>query len=76
MWIVAVLSDGPLRGQHVEIDVLNSKPPKQLELVDANGALYTYIIGRASTRARRWTYCYLAGRSVAGVAGVADRRAG
>jgi hypothetical protein len=73
MWIVAVLSDGPLRGQHVEIDVLNSKPPKQLELVDANGELNTYVIGRASTRARRWTYCYLAGR---GVASVADRRAG
>jgi hypothetical protein len=73
MWIVAVLSDGPLRGQHVEIDVLNSKPPKQLELVDANGELYAYVLARASTRARRWSYCYFRG---SGVGGVADRRAG
>jgi hypothetical protein len=59
MWIVAILSDGPLRGHQLEIDVLNSGPPKMLDLDHSDGERYTYTLGRASSRARRWSYCYL-----------------
>ena len=58
MWIIAVLTDGPLRGERVEVESDGFRPPTHLDL-STGGSTLIYTLGRATARARQWNYCYV-----------------
>ncbi len=68
MWVVAVLSDGPLQGQRIEIEATAAKPPGRLELTYDGDFVYVYTLGGASSKARRWNYRYLSRTEIDAVA--------
>jgi len=42
--ITASLEDGPMQGDHVEVDVLEGRPPKTLDLVADDGSTCRYCL--------------------------------
>jgi hypothetical protein len=58
MWIVAVLSDGPLRGRRFEVEAQAGRAPRELLFADPDAISYTYSLTKSNTRARHWSYAY------------------
>jgi hypothetical protein len=42
--ITAALADGPMKGDHVEVEVLEGRPPKTLDLAADDGSTCRYCL--------------------------------
>ena len=42
--ITAVLDDGPMKGDHMEVEVLEGRPPKTLDLAAGDGSTCRYCL--------------------------------
>lgn len=58
--IIAALDDGPMRGDDIEVEVLEGRPPKTLDLAAADGTTCRYCLaGWVQTgRSARYTFLY------------------
>ena len=66
MRIVAILLDGPLKGQRRHIDTdYYGRVPQQLDVHVAPAVAHRYIAAGASSRANAWNYRYVAPPPVA-----------
>ena len=58
--IVATFDDGPLQGDRIEVEVLEGRPPKTLDLVAGDGSTCRYCLAGwvQSGRSAAYTFLY------------------
>jgi hypothetical protein len=57
--ITAVLEDGPLRGGTFDVEPVEGRPPKTIEVPDAEGGRYRYCLAQWAQRGSFAAYTFL-----------------
>ncbi len=59
--ITAVLEDGPMKGERSEVEVLEGRPPKTLDLTAADGSTCRYCLAgwMQAGESASYTFLYL-----------------
>ena len=57
--IAAALDDGPLKGDRLEVEMLEGRPPKTLDLVAGDGSTCRYCLTNLVQGGRSATYTFL-----------------
>jgi hypothetical protein len=57
--VTAVLTDGPLRGETVAVELVEGRPPKTLDVGPRNGTTYRYCLARWTQRGPEARYTFL-----------------
>ena len=55
----AVLEDGPLKGKTVEVEVVEGRPPKTVDIPDENGGTYRYCLAEWTQEGMTAAYTFL-----------------
>ena len=55
----ALLDDGPLRGKTVEVDAVEGRPPKTVDVPDAQGGTYRYCLTEWTQEGMTAAYTFL-----------------
>jgi hypothetical protein len=58
--ITAVLEDGPMQGDSIDVEVLEGRPPKTLDLTASDGGACRYCLSgwMQAGRSARYTFLY------------------
>jgi hypothetical protein len=58
--ITAKLGDGPMRGDHIEVELLGGRPPMTLDLAAVDGSTRRYCLAELiqSGSSARYTFLY------------------
>jgi len=57
--ITASLDDGPMKGKHVKVDMLQGRPPMTLDLVAGDGTTCRYCLDRLVQSGQSAIYTFL-----------------
>jgi hypothetical protein len=57
--ITAALDDGPMSGEQIEVEVLEGRPPKTLDLVAGDGSTCRYCLAGWVQTGESATYTFL-----------------
>ena len=57
--VTAVFADGPLGGTDIEVDPVEGRPPKTVDVPADDGATYRYCLAEWTQSGRSASYTYL-----------------
>ena len=57
--ITAELDDGPLRGRRIDVEVVEGRPPKTIEVPESDGGTCRYCLARWEQAGRAASYTFL-----------------
>ena len=57
--ITAELDDGPLRGRRIDVDVVEGRPPKTIEVPEADGGTCRYCLAHWEQAGGAASYTFL-----------------
>jgi hypothetical protein len=57
--MVAELKDGPLRGRSVDVDAVEGRPPKTVDIADDDGGTCRYCLAEWTQAGRSAAYTFL-----------------
>jgi hypothetical protein len=57
--VQALLEDGPLRGKSVEVEPVEGRPPKTIDLPDEKGQVYRYCLAQWTQEGMTAAYAFL-----------------
>jgi hypothetical protein len=57
--VLALLNDGPLQGKKVEVDAVEGRPPKTIDLPDERGGVCRYCLADWTQEGMTAAYTFL-----------------